>query len=178
MGFSIAKDEVYYIYVLRVELSGWYVGSTKNFERRMRSHFGLGGSVATRERRAVAIEEVFALNDYQIATDCAHERAEIIVAQRYAKRFGMANVRGAKHGKGWLDSPSPGNLRDIARYNRFAETLAGKDLIAALRPVDPFSLLPSRLNGSLINCRPMLDVGAPSDERPLDVLQETEPPRQ
>ena len=162
MGFSIAKDEVYYIYVLLVEPSGWYVGSTRNFERRMRSHFGLGGSVATKERRAVAIEKVYALNDYQIATDCAHERAEIIVAQWYAKRFGMNNVRGAKHGKGWQDAPSPGNLRDIGRYNKFAETPAGKALIASLRPVDPFSLLPSRLSGSLVNCRTISSTDIPT----------------
>lgn len=158
MGFSIAKDEVYYIYVLLVEPTGWYVGSTRNFERRMRSHFGLGGSVATKERRAVAIEKVYALNDYQIATDCAHERAEIIVAQWYAKRFGMNNVRGAKHGKGWQDAPPPGNLRDIGRYNKFAETPAGKALIASLRLVDPFSLLPACLNGSLVNCRSIASV--------------------
>lgn len=176
MGFSIAKDEVYYIYVLSVAPLGWYVGSTKDFERRMRSHFGHGGSVATKERRAIAIEAVFALIDYQIATDCAHERAEIIVAQWYAKRFGMANVRGAKHGKGWLDLPSPGNLRDIARYNKFAETPVGQELIAALKPVDPFSLLPSHLTGNLVNCRPMSDGdSAPVEGRP-DVLQDSLPP--
>ncbi|WP_372178381.1 GIY-YIG nuclease family protein [Xanthomonas axonopodis pv. phyllanthi] len=55
MGLSVAKDELYYIYVLRVEGNGWYVGSTQSFERRMRSHFGKGGAVATKERRALAI---------------------------------------------------------------------------------------------------------------------------
>ena len=110
----------------------------------------------------MAIEKVYALNDYQLATDCAHERAEIIVAQWYAKRFGMNNVRGAKHGKGWQDSPSPGNLRDIGRYNKFAETPAGKALIASLRSVDPFSLLPSRLNGSLVNCRAISSTDIPT----------------
>lgn len=49
MGLSVAKDELYYIYVLRVEENGWYVGSTQSFERRMRSHFGKGGAVATKE---------------------------------------------------------------------------------------------------------------------------------
>jgi hypothetical protein len=47
----------------------------------------------------VAIEKVYALNDYQIATDCAHERAEIIVAQWDAKRFGMNNVREPSMGR-------------------------------------------------------------------------------
>jgi predicted GIY-YIG superfamily endonuclease len=149
MGLSVAKDELYYIYVLRVEEDGWYVGSTQNFERRMRSHFGKGGAVATKVRRALAIEEVFELRDYQIRTDCAHERAEVLVAQRYAKLYGMNSVRGAKHGKGWDDQPSPGNLRDIDRYNRFA-TLAERELLlAALRSVDPATLLPKRLNGAL-----------------------------
>lgn len=133
MGLSIAKDELYYIYVLRVEGGGWYVGSTKNFERRMRGHFGRGGgAVATKERRALSIEEVFELRDYQIRTDCAHEQAEVIVAQRYAKLYGMNAIRGAKHGKGWNDQPSPGNLRDIERYNKFALSAEGEQLLAAL----------------------------------------------
>ena len=149
MGLSIAKDELYYIYVLRVEVNAWYVGSTKYFERRMRSHFGLGGSVATKERKAVSIEEVFELRDYQIRTDCAHERAEVLVAQRYATLYGMGSVRGAKHGKGWNDEPTPGNLRDIERYKRFARTSHGARLMASLRRVDPLCLLPVNLTGAL-----------------------------
>lgn len=149
MGLSIAKDELYYIYVLRVEGNAWYVGSTKNFERRMRSHFGLGGSVATKQRKAVFIEEVLELRDYQIRTDCAHERAEVLVAQRYAKLYGMDRVRGAKHGKGWNDEPSPGNLRDINRYNRFACSPDGERLMTSLRRVDPLRLLPEKLYGVL-----------------------------
>ncbi|WP_017173665.1 GIY-YIG nuclease family protein [Xanthomonas phaseoli] len=149
MGLSVAKDELYYIYVLRVEGNGWYVGSTQSFERRMRSHFGKGGAVATKERRALAIEEVFELRDYQIRTDCAHERAEVLVAQRYAQLYGMNSVRGAKHGKGWDDQPSPCNLRDIQRYNKFASSVEGERLMAALRRIDPLKLLPDRLNGAL-----------------------------
>ena len=149
MGLSVAKDELYYIYVLRVEGNGWYVGSTQSFERRMRSHFGKGGAVATKERRALAIEEVFELRDYQIRTDCAHERAEVLIAQRYAKLYGMNSVRGAKHGKGWDDQPSQGNLRDIERHNKFATSIEGKRLLAALCRIDHLALLPDRLNGAL-----------------------------
>ncbi|MGJ7568879.1 GIY-YIG nuclease family protein [Variovorax sp. GB1R11] len=149
MGLSIAKNILYYIYVLRVEGDRWYVGSTLNFERRMRSHFGRGGAVATKELRALAIEEVFELLDYQIRTDCAHERAEVIIAQRYAQAYGMHSVRGAKHGKGWNDLPSPGNLRDIQRYNKFAVTEQGMQLLAVLRKVDPLELLPDKLGGAL-----------------------------
>ena len=149
MGLSVAKDELYYIYVLRVEGNGWYVGSTQSFERRMRSHFGKGGAVATKERRALEIEEVFELRDYQIRTDCAHERAEVLIAQRYAKLYGMNSVRGAKHGKGWDDQPSQGNLRDIERYNKFATSIEGKRLLAALCRIDHLALLPDRLNGAL-----------------------------
>ncbi|WP_159252281.1 GIY-YIG nuclease family protein [Xanthomonas phaseoli] len=149
MGLSVAKDELYYIYVLRVDGGGWYVGSTQNFERRMRSHFDKGGAVATKERRVLAIEEVFELRDYQIRTDCAHERAEVLIAQRYAKLYGMNSVRGAKHGKGWDDQPSPGNLRDIERYNKFATSIEGERLLAALRRIDHLALLPNRLNGAL-----------------------------
>ena len=149
MGLSVAKDELYYIYVLRVEGNGWYVGSTQSFERRMRSHFGKGGAVATKGRRALAIEEVFELRDYQIRTDCAHERAEVLIAQRYAKLYGMNSVRGAKHGKGWDDQPSQGNLRDIERHNKFATSIEGKRLLAALCRIDHLALLPDRLNGAL-----------------------------
>lgn len=150
MGLSVAKDELYYIYVLRVAGAAWYIGSTRSFERRMRSHFGKGGAVATKERRALAIEEVFELRDYQIRTDCAHERAEVLVAQRYANLYGMGVVRGAKHGKGWDDQPSLGNMRDIERYNKFAKSVDGERLMAALRRVDPLMLLPNRLNGALV----------------------------
>lgn len=107
--------------------------------------------MATRERRAVSIEEVFELRDYQIRTDCAHERAEVLVAQRYAKLYGEDNVRGAKHGKGWNDEPTPGNLRDINRYNRFACTSDGERLMGALRRIDPLGLLPDKLTGALEN---------------------------
>ena len=115
----------------------------------MRSHFGKGGAVAPKERRALAIEEVFELRDYQIRTDCAHERAEVLVAPRYAQLYGMNSVRGAKHGKGWHEQPSPGNLRDIERYNKFANSAEGERLMAALRCIDPLKLLPDRLNGAL-----------------------------
>lgn len=149
MGYSVAKPELYYIYVLRVEGGGFYVGSTKSFVRRMRGHFGLGGAVATKERRAVSIERVYQLMDYQIRTDCAHERAEVLIAQEYAKEYGAAMVRGAKHGKGWSDGPSRGNLRDIERYMKFAATDEGQRLLASLQPVEPATLLPDRLTGAL-----------------------------
>jgi hypothetical protein len=140
---------MYYIYVLRVEQDGWYIGSTRNFERRMRSHFGRGGSVATKERKAVAVEAVFELMDYQIRTDCAHERAEVLIAHRYASLYGPQNVRGAKHGKGWSDFPTVGNQRDIERYRKFSLTSDGQRLLQNLRAVDPLSLLPKRLTGNL-----------------------------
>lgn len=155
MGLSIAKDELYFIYVLRVQGNGWYVGSTRNFERRMRSHFGKGGAMATKERKALSIEEVFELHDYQIRTDCAHERAEVLIAQRYSKLYGMETVRGAKHGKGWGDIPSPGNLRDIERYNKFSLSAEGELLMNALRRVNFMSLLPIQLTGALACLSPL-----------------------
>ncbi|MCH2241331.1 MAG: hypothetical protein MK041_05245, partial [Aquabacterium sp.] len=75
--------------------------------------------------------------------------AEVLVAQRYAQLYGMNSVRGAKHGKGWDDQPSPGNLRDIERYNKFANSAEGERLMAALHRIDPLKLLPDRLNGAL-----------------------------
>jgi len=61
----------------------------------------------------------------------------------------MNSVRGAKHGKGWDDQPSPVNLRDIERHNKFANSAEGERLMAALRRIDPLKLLPDRLNGAL-----------------------------
>lgn len=135
MGMSIAQAEPYFIYVLRLEQGRWYVGSTKNLARRMRSHFSRGGATATRECPPVSIEAIYRLIDYQIRTDCAHERAEVMVATRIAEQYGYSNVRGAKHGKGWGDAASPNNLRDIARYSRFALTDEGQQLMASLVPI-------------------------------------------
>lgn len=101
----------------------------------MRSHFSRGGAVATRECCPVSIDAVYKITDYQIRTDCAHERAEVIIAMQIALQFGQENVRGAKHGKGWADKPSPNNLRDIERYRRFANSQEGKFLIASLEQV-------------------------------------------
>lgn len=49
-------------------------GSPQSFERRMRRHFGKGGAVATKERRALSIEDVFELHDAQIRTDWGRRR--------------------------------------------------------------------------------------------------------
>lgn len=138
MGLSIAKPELYFIYVLRLEHERWYVGSTKNIARRMRSHFARGGALATTECCPVDIEVIYRLMDYQIRTDCAHERAEVIVAAGLADKYGKDKVRGAKHGKGWEDMPTSGNLRDIDRYQRFANTQDGAKLLSSLEllPVD------------------------------------------
>lgn len=135
MGMSVAKPETYFIYVLRLEGGRWYVGSTKSIERRMRSHFSRGGAIATRECCPISLDTVYKLTDYQIRTDCAHERAEVIIAMQIALQYGQQNVRGAKHGKGWEDKPSPNNLRDIERYRRFANTQEGRFLLASLEQV-------------------------------------------
>lgn len=153
MGISVAKPETYFIYVLRLEGGRWYVGSTKSIERRMRSHFSRGGSVATRECCPLSIDAVYKLTDYQIRTDCAHERAEVIIAMQIALQYGQANVRGAKHGKGWADTPSPNNLRDIERYRRFANTLEGKFLIASLEQVPIHELFEESLLRRLTTLR-------------------------
>ncbi len=138
MGMSVAKSEPYYIYVLQLEGSRWYVGSTKTIEKRMRTHFSHGGAIATKECCPISIHAIYRLVDYQIRTDCAHERAEVMVATRLAEIVGKDKVRGAKHGKGWSDVPSPNNLRDIERYRSFARTPDGIKLMASLEllPID------------------------------------------
>ena len=133
MGLSIAKPEPYFIYVLRLEFGRWYVGSTKTLAKRLRTHFSRGGAIATKECCPIDIEVIYRLLDYQIRTDCAHERAEVIVAATFADRYGGEKVRGGKHGKGWSDVPSPGNLRDIDRYMKFARTAEGLKLMSSLQ---------------------------------------------
>lgn len=83
VGFSIAKAKVYCLHLSLADPSRWFVGSTRSFERRMRSYCGLGEAVVTKEA-PVAIEKAYALNDCQIATDCAYDHAELIVAKPYA----------------------------------------------------------------------------------------------
>lgn len=162
MGLSVAKAEFYFIYVLHLEQGRWYVGSTKDISKRMRTHFSRGGAIATRQCVPLRIASIYRLTDYQIRTDCAHERAEVIVAAQLAALYGAEKVRGGKHGKGWTDLSSPGNLRHIERYSRFARTEDGRRLLAALELLRPEEALDQSTLSTLEKYRERRTLQAPA----------------
>ena len=94
------NGDAYFVYVLKLENGGHYVGSTKNLFKRIKNHFNVGGAIATKESKPIAIIEVLLINDHKIEFDYAHLILEISVAIRYSKEYGANMVRGAKHGKG------------------------------------------------------------------------------
>lgn len=126
----------YYVYVLKLSNGGWYVGSTKNCYNRILSHFSTGGAIATKESKPLCVEKVYSLIDYMIGKEAAHLRAEVLIANDYAERYGYDKVRGAKHGMGWNDNPSANSLRFIRRCQNFAKTRAGSALMRSLKIID------------------------------------------
>ncbi len=124
----------YYIYILQLAHGGYYVGCTKNIENRLAVHFRSGGSVATKEIKAVCIDRIYTLVDYKIGGLYAHAFAEIFIACRYCDIFGHHLVRGAKHGKGWDDSVSPNGLKIINQVRALAKSEEGIKLMQRIRP--------------------------------------------
>lgn len=118
------EGELYYVYVLKVANGGYYVGSTKNLEGRIKTHFSVGGAIATKESSPVEVVEVLKLIDYKIGARDAHLILEIATAVKYALVYGSSKVRGAKHGKDWKDSPTPSGLKIIHGIKSFIKTEA------------------------------------------------------
>ena len=125
----------YYIYILQLANGGYYVGCTKNIEKRLALHFGSGGSIATKEIKAVCIDRIYNLVDYKIGREFAHAVAEILIACRYSDVFGTHLVRGAKHGEGWGDSPSPNSLKIIQQVRGLANSA---EYIRLMRQINLF----------------------------------------
>jgi hypothetical protein len=122
----------YFIYVLKLENGGYYVGCTGNLIRRLTRHFNVGGSMATRESRVKCIDRIYTLIDYKTPLGNAHSTAEVMMAIRYAAIAGTSRVRGACHGKGWNDRPSVHQLRTINRLKQFYMTNEGKVFMQSL----------------------------------------------
>jgi len=144
-------EKTCFIYVLRLNFERWYIGCTTNFDQRMKSHFGKGGAVATKECPPIFIHKVFMLDDYRIRTTPARQVAEVLVANSYAIRYGYEKVRGAKHGKGWQDLPSKNNLRDIKRFQKWKTIDYGQELMSNLVEVDPKTLLSDKTLNKIEN---------------------------
>lgn len=73
-----------HIYVLRLERGKWYVGKTKNIEKRLLSHFGGSGSRWTSMYEPLDVVEVLNADKFD----------EDKVVKKYMARHGMENVRG------------------------------------------------------------------------------------
>ena len=124
----------YYIYILQLAHGGYYVGCTKNIEKRLAVHFRNGGSIATKEIKAVCIDRIYTLLDYKVGREFAHTIAEVLIACRYCDVFGSHLVRGAKHGKGWDDSASSNGLKIIQRVRTLANNAEGIELMHRINP--------------------------------------------
>jgi len=130
------RNKLYYIYVLKLGNGGRYVGATRNVTRRLREHFDVGGSVATRESRPIAIEIIYSLNDYKIGAQDAHYVAEVMIANDCEESYGNNSVRGAQHGMGWGDSPSKNQEKIIRRIKKLSLTDDGTRLRNSLTRYD------------------------------------------
>lgn len=124
----------YYIYILQLAHGGYYIGCTKNIEKRLTTHFRNGGSIATKEIKAVCIDRIYTLIDYKIGGEFAHTIAEVLIACRYCDVFGTHLVRGGKHGKGWDDSASSNSLKIIQRVRTLANSAEGIKMMHRINP--------------------------------------------
>jgi predicted GIY-YIG superfamily endonuclease len=133
-------NKIYYIYVLKLMNDGIYVGCTKNIEKRLLVHLSSGGAIATKESKPAEILKIYTLNDYYVYSfvcqEYAHKLAEVMIANEYAESIGYNKVRGAKHGMGWNDEPTPNCIRTIKMVQRFAKTEKGINLRNALISID------------------------------------------
>ncbi|GAA4106188.1 hypothetical protein GCM10022393_00500 [Aquimarina addita] len=130
------EGDLYFIYVLKLENGGFYVGSTKNLKKRLRTHFKNGGAMATKEYKAIEIVEIKKLVDYKMKHGFAHGNLEIGTAIQYSKKYGKHLIRGAKHGNGWQDEPSSNSIKIIARFTKFMSSNDYKTLLKNARQID------------------------------------------
>ena len=129
---------IYYIYVLKLKNNGFYVGSTRNLLQRIKKHFSIGGAIATKESKPIKIIEILKIQDYKMEIEYAHLVLEIGTAIRYSDDYGENMVRGAKHGKGWNDIPSPYSIKIIKQVRRYMNTGSYKAMLKQIETFDSF----------------------------------------
>ncbi len=132
--------DIYYVYVLRLENNGYYIGSTKNLLQRIKKHFSIGGAIATKEIKVIEIVEILRIKDYKVGFEYAHLILEISTAIKYSNDYGANMVRGAKHGKGWDDFPTPNGVKEIKRVNHFMNTEAFRTMMGKVEKMDLFQI--------------------------------------
>ena len=79
------------IYVLKLEGDNWYIGMSRNVERRFSKHLDGKGANWTREHKPIEIHEVI---DTKINLDSEASILEDKVTLEYAKKYGTQRVRG------------------------------------------------------------------------------------
>ena len=134
------KPDLHYVYVLRLENGGFYVGCTRNLVKRLMEHFGKGGAMATRESRPVAVEKIYQFEDCLFGKGPARLRLEVFIASEYAVKHGFARVKGAKHGRRWNSAPTRNDLRFIHRFRAFFQCPEGQRWLASVTEIDPDAL--------------------------------------
>lgn len=127
------NGDLYYVYVLKLSNKGFYIGSTKNLENRIKKHFSIGGSIATKESKPIEVVEICEIIDYKMKFEYAHIILEISTAIKFANTHGKNQVRGAKHGMGWDDSPTPNGLRVIKKVQSLMGTEEFQQMIEKVK---------------------------------------------
>lgn len=130
------KSVTHYVYVLRLENGGFYVGGTRHLAPRLAEHFEKGGAMATRESRPVGVEKIYQFKDCLFGKETAHLRFEVFIASEFAERHGIARVKGAKHGRGWDSTPTRNDLRFIRRFRAFFQSPEGKRWLATVTEIE------------------------------------------
>ena len=80
-----------FLYVLKLEDDCWYVGTTRNVERRFKTHYKGKGAIWTKEHRPIEIHQS---GNTGLVSDSEACRLEDKVTIEYVRRYGTQKVRG------------------------------------------------------------------------------------
>jgi predicted GIY-YIG superfamily endonuclease len=101
---DITSIPKFYVYVLQLKQSKWYVGVTENMERRYSEHIDGKGSGWTRKHSVMRIHETFVVKEEEKVGAESKKVAELMWLH------GVNRVRGAEHCNSW-----PFDTRDTDR---------------------------------------------------------------
>ena len=78
------------LYVLKLEDECWYIGMTRNIDKRYKAH-KKGKTYWTKEHKPIEVHET---RDTELNSDSAASKLEDELTLEYARKFGMDKVRG------------------------------------------------------------------------------------